>query len=140
MIRHRISIPLQHQQNIADGPGLFYFLSQQSLSPLFPAQLVESTCSPVRQWCARVNTTALRRSCARATRPPYRGKPPYSFQVMRAIPQSRRAILTALYRDTALLGDPYCNESEDSFHVVSAISQSRQAISTASCRDTVLLT
>ena len=34
-------------------------------------------------------------------------RPPYSFQVKRAIPQSRRAILTALYRDTALLKPPH---------------------------------
>ena len=31
---------------------------------------------------------------------------------MSAIPQSRQAILAALYRDTALLGDSYCNESD----------------------------
>ena len=33
------------------------------------------------------------------------GKPPYSFQVMSAIPQSRQVIMTALYRDTALSRD-----------------------------------
>ena len=49
-----------------------------------------------------------------ATWPPYLGKPLYSLQVMSAIPQLRQAILTALYRDTALsgdtalLGDPCC--------------------------------
>ena len=46
---------------------------------------------------------------------PYRGKPAYSSHVMRAIPQSRQAILTAICRDTALygdaalLGDPCCS-------------------------------
>ena len=39
-------------------------------------------------------------------RPPYRGKPPLVFQVMSAIPQSSQAILTALYRETALLRPP----------------------------------
>ena len=40
-----------------------------------------------------------------ATPPPYRGKPPYSFQVMSEIPQSRQAIFIASYGDTALYGD-----------------------------------
>ena len=40
-------------------------------------------------------------------RPPYRGKPPYSLGVVSAIPQSRQAILTALYRDTAIGIPPY---------------------------------
>ena len=54
------------------------------------------------------------RWCVRAMRLPYWGKPAYSFQVMRAISQSRPAILIALYRDTALyrdvasLGEPQC--------------------------------
>ena len=45
--------------------------------------------------------------------PPYRGKPCYLLQVISAIPRSCQAILTAVYRDTALyrvtalLGDPY---------------------------------
>ena len=55
--------------------------------------------------------------CLRAIRPPYKGKPPYSLQDMSAIPQSRQAkaistVLcrdTALYRVTAILGDPYCS-------------------------------
>ena len=37
----------------------------------------------------------------------YWGKPPYSFQVMSASPQSRQAILTAFYRDSAFLRPPY---------------------------------
>ena len=54
---------------------------------------------------------ALYRDTALIT-PPYRGKPPYSFQVMSAIPQSSLAILTAIYRytallETAFLRDPY---------------------------------
>ena len=44
--------------------------------------------------------------CARAAWPPYRGKPPYSLQVMSAIPQSCQTTLTALYGDTALLRSP----------------------------------
>ena len=32
----------------------------------------------------------------------------YSFQAIGATPQSRQAILTALYGDTALMGDSYC--------------------------------
>ena len=39
----------------------------------------------------------------------YRGNPHYSLQVISAIPQSRRAILTTLYRDTALVGEPCCS-------------------------------
>ena len=56
----------------------------------------------------------IRRWCSRAIWPPYRGKPPYPFQIMSAnSPAAPKAILTALYRDTALywqtalLGDLY---------------------------------
>ena len=58
---------------------------------------------------SRRGSPVIRRWCAidRAIRPPYGGKPPYSCQVMSAIPQERQAILTALYRDTALIRQPY---------------------------------
>ena len=40
----------------------------------------------------------------------HRGDRSYSFRAMRAIPHMSRskAILTALHRDTAVLGDPDC--------------------------------
>ena len=54
---------------------------------------------------------------------------------MSAIPQSRQAILTALYRDPALLRPPYRGESPYSVQVMSAMLQPRQVMLTALCRD-----
>ena len=45
--------------------------------------------------------------CAGAIRPPYRGEPPYASQVTSAVPRSSQAILTALYRGTALFRPCY---------------------------------
>ena len=52
-----------------------------------------------------VGVLPVRLRCARAMRPPYGGKSPYSLHVMSAIPQPCQPIVTALYRDTALYGD-----------------------------------
>ena len=45
-------------------------------------------------------------------RPPYRGKPPYSFQVVSAIggvpEQYDRLVWACRLSQTALLGEPYC--------------------------------
>ena len=63
------------------------------------------------------------------------GRSPHSFRVMSAIPRSRKAILTALYRDTVLLGPRYIGIPPYSDYVISVY----RLAQTTLYRDTALL-
>ena len=58
-------------------------------------------------WGGTVGVSQYGDGVREAMQPPYRGESPYSHQVRSAIPQPRQEILSALYRDTAILRPPY---------------------------------
>ena len=96
---HRLSRSLQH-------------IREKSPTELFRRPLTQNlnVADTKRQCCGFTllnRGPPARRWYARATRSPYWVKPPYSIQVECGIPQSRPAILTALYPDANLLKPPY---------------------------------
>ena len=93
-----------HDELLFHTSSSFVLLSFSTSTTANPQACVRPDCASNVQ---QLKGSSSKARCARAIPPPYWWKPTYPFQAKGAIAQSGQAILTALYRDIALLGDPY---------------------------------